>query len=200
VTARGIDDYQQIARLHMDGIDRGFLRQLGPRFLTLMYEAIDRCPDSVLITEEQGAVVVGFIAGAASMKPIYKHLLMRPLRLLMALFPSLFIPSRLKRIWEILRYSKHEYSESVRALPAFELLSIVVTPSQRGTGCGERLFRALERYWQHHGTTAFKIVVGDGLQPAHRFYQRMGAVAAGRTEVHQGEGSVVYVHQIAAAF
>lgn len=198
MTVRGLDFYKQVARLHMDGIDRGFLRQLGPAFLTLMYDAIDRCPGSVLITEEQDGVVVGFISGAASLKPVYKYLLMRPLHLAFALVPSLLRPSRVKRIWEILRYSRQTHAGSDAELPEFELLSIVVATSHRGSGCAERLYRALEQHCQQNHVPAFKIVVGDALEPAHRFYKRMGAVASGRTEVHQGEGSVVYVQQIAS--
>ena len=47
---------------------------------------------------------------------------------------------------------------------------------------------------------AFRIIVGDTLAPAHRFYQRMGATMAGEVQVHEGEGSKVYVHRMGAPF
>ncbi len=86
-----------IASLHFQYIDRGFLRQLGTGFLTLLYEAICRCPSSVLIVDCVDGRVIGFVSAAASMKSIYKQLLLHPFRLLASLLPSLILPSRLKR-------------------------------------------------------------------------------------------------------
>ncbi len=130
------------------------------------------------------------------MKPIYRQLLLKPLHLFVALVPSLFRPRRIKRIYEILRYSGRAQHGPSAALPAFELLSIVVAPAARGTGCADRLYQRLVEYCAQQSLAGFKIVVGDALAPAHRFYQRMGAIPAGRIEVHAGEGSVVYVHRI----
>jgi len=42
----------------------------------------------------------------------------------------------------------------------------------------------------------FKIVVGDALEPAHRFYKKMGARPVAKTEVHKGSGSIVYVFDV----
>ncbi len=194
---RDLSFYRQIALLHIEGIDRGFLRQLGVGFLSLLYEAIDHSPSSVLIADVNDGRVAGFVSGAFSMKPLYNSLLRQPFRLIFALMPSLIVPKRLKRIVEILHYSRKAHVFSEANLPTFELLSIVVSSEFRGTGCAQRLYRALEEYCRHNRISAFKIVVGDELLPAHRFYQRMGAVAVGRTEVHRGEGSVIYVQRVA---
>ena len=194
--ARNLTFYRQVARLHMDGINQGFLPQLGLGFMLLLYEALDHCEQSVLIGEHQGDKVIGFVSGAASMKPVYRQLMRRPFHLMIALAPSLVRPARLKRIYEIVRYSRASNRETQPDLPAFELLSIAVDPSIRGTGCADNLYRQLEDYCRQQGVERFKIVVGDALTPAHRFYQRMGAVAVGRIEVHEGEGSVVYVQEL----
>lgn len=196
VSTRDTVFYRQVARLHMEGINRGFLPQLGLDFMTLLYEAIDRCHESVLIIEIENAEIVGFVSGAASMKPIYRQLLRKPLHLLVTLLPSLIRPQRLKRIYEILRYSSSTPSSDTMALPEYELLSIVVTPSARGTGCSERLYQKLVDYCDLQKIDAFKIIVGDALAPAHRFYLRMGAQQVGRVEVHAGEGSVIYTQII----
>ena len=188
--------YRQVARLHMDGINRGFLPQLGQGFMALLYEAIDRCQASVLIVEVENAKVIGFVSGAGSMKPIYRQLLRKPFHLLVALLPSLIRPQRLKRIYEILRYSSRTNNGEVMTLPEFELLSIVVAPAARGTGCSEHLYKKLIEHCDQQQIEAFKIIVGDALAPAHRFYQRMGAQPAGRVEVHAGERSVIYVQVI----
>ena len=195
--SRDLAIYRQVACLHMDGINQGFLPQLGLGFMTLLYEAIDHCPSSVLLTEINKGQVVGFVSGTASMKPIYKQLLRKPAHLIVALMPSLVRPRRLKRIFEILRYSRQANNENTAEPPAFELLSIVVAPTARGTGCADRLYGGLIEYCERESIDGFKIVVGDALAPAQRFYQRIGAKPAGRVEVHAGEGSVIYVHKIA---
>ncbi len=194
---RDLSFYRQVALLHMEGIDQGFLPQLGLGFMTLLYEAIDRSPDAVLLVEQQGDRVLGFISGAGSMKPIYKYLLRRFIHLIAALTPSIVMPARLKRIFEIVRYNCSGHRQSAEALPTFELLSIVVSPEARGTGCADKLYKSLIQYCEARDIEAFRIVVGDSLVSAHKFYQRMGAIAAARIEVHRGNGSVVYIHTIA---
>ena len=48
-------DYRAVASLHCDHINQGFLATLGVPFLTLLYEAIDRDSESVLLVEENGS-------------------------------------------------------------------------------------------------------------------------------------------------
>lgn len=188
------DTWQQVAQLHVENLDRGFLATLGPRFLALMYEAIDACDSAVLLVEKHENRTVGFVSGAQSMVPIYRQMLKYWPRLFPALLPSLFNPRRLWRILEILRYSGK--GSELADVPAFELLCIAVDPSARGQGVSERLYQALVGYCREHGTPAFKIVVGEGLARAHRFYQRMGARVVGDIEVHRGEKSLLYVQEI----
>lgn len=187
--------YRQVAALHAACIDQGFLATLGQPFLSLMYQAIDEAPGSVLIVDEAEGRVRGFVSGAAGMGAIYRRMLTHPVRLAVALLPSLFRPSRLRRILEILRYGGGHGSEP---LPAAELLSIAVDPLWRGKRVAESLYRNLEAYWAGRSVSAFRITVGDALVPAHNFYRRMGAVPVARVEVHAGEGSVVYVQQTEA--
>jgi ribosomal protein S18 acetylase RimI-like enzyme len=83
-------------------------------------------------------------------------------------------------------------------LPKAELLSIVVDGAFRGNGHAEDLYRRLCGHFQSRGVPAFKIVVGEALEPAHRFYQRMGARPVALLEVHKGEPSTVYVQTVIA--
>ena len=189
------DRYRQVAALHAACIDQGFLATLGQPFLGLMYRAIDEAPGSVLIVDEAEGRVRGFVSGAAGMGAIYRRMLTHPVRLALALLPSLFRPSRLRRILEILRYGG---GPGAQPLPAAELLSIAVDPVWRGKGVAESLYRSLDAHWAGRGVPAFRITVGDALAPAHSFYRRMGAVPVARVEVHAGEGSVVYVQQTGA--
>lgn len=189
--------YRQVAVLHAANIDQGFLTTLGVPFLALMYRAMDEAQGSVLLTEEQGGRVVGFVSGGVGMGSIYRRMLRNPVALGLSLLPSLGRPKRLKRILEILRYSGG--TESAAALPQAELLSIAVDRAVRGSGVAERLYRRLEDHFAKRRVGAFRITVGDSLAPAHRYYQRMGAKPVARVEVHAGEGSVVYVQDVAKA-
>lgn len=187
------DIYKQVATLHAANIDQGFLATLGVPFLSLMYQAIDEAPGSVLIVDEDAGRIRGFVSGGTGMGSIYRRMLGAPLRLALALLPSLVQPKRLKRIIEILRYSGGK--PSVTNLPNAELLSIAVDSAWRGKGIAETLYKRLTAHFVHLGVPAYRITVGNGLAPAHRFYRRMGAKAVGSIEVHAGEGSVVYVQR-----
>ncbi|WP_082542636.1 GNAT family N-acetyltransferase [Rhodanobacter sp. Root561] len=191
------DVYQQVARLHVDNINQGFLATLGTGFVSLMYQAIDEAPASVLLVEEREGRIIGFVAGGCGMGAIYKRMLRSPVRLGLALLPSLMRPARALRILEILRYSRGHSLPS--HLPEAELLSIAVDASCRGQKIAERLYRRLEEYFRNVGVTSFRIIVGEVLAPAHRFYLRMGAVATDKVEVHEGELSVVYVQELTHA-
>lgn len=187
--------YRQVASLHAVSIDQGFLATLGVPFLSLLYRAIDTTSESVLITEESNGRVVGFVSGAIGMGPIYRQMFRHPVQLAASLAPSLLRPSRFWRILETFWYSKGNAKPA--EWPDAELLSIAVEPEMRGTGLSERLYRRLEEHFMRQGTPAFRIIVGRALGPAHRYYQRMGAVPIGSIEVHAGEESIVYVHHLA---
>ena len=185
--------YRQVARLHVRCLDQGFLATLGEGFLALMYEAIDAAPETVLLTEEEGGRVVGFITGGTGMGPIYRRMLRSPVRLAIGLAPAFVKPSKLRRILEIVRYSGDGGLPA--GMPDAELLSLAVAPESRGKGIADRLYSRLVADFRSRSVDAFRIVVGEALAPAHRFYRRMGAQPAGTVEVHQGQDSTVYVHR-----
>lgn len=190
-----IDLYRQVARLHMENISQGFLPTLGFRFVTLMYRAIDECDCSVLLVDVQGERVIGFISGTTHMGAIYKHMFRYWPQLGVALLPSLLNFKRIKRIIEILHYSRTRAPEA--ELPRSELLSIAVDPSCRGQRRADALYISLMNYFRKQGQGAFRITVGNALSPAHSFYRRMGAISIVETEVHRGELSTIYVQKIA---
>jgi ribosomal protein S18 acetylase RimI-like enzyme len=186
--------YQQVAQLHIECIDQGFLPKLGARFLALMYQAIDEGEDSVLLVRRERDEIVGFVSGGTGMGRIYKRMLWRAPSLLIALAPSLVRPARLGRIFDIVRYSRR--APEMERLPTAELLSIAVAAPYRGRGHAEALYRALCSDLQGKGVTSFKITVGSTLSCAQRFYARMGAALSGSETIHRGESSLVYVAHI----
>ena len=188
--------YRTVAALHIANINQGFLATLGVGFVSLMYRAIDEGDTSVLLVAHVDGGAVGFVAGATGMLPIYKRMLHYWPQLIWALLPSLFLPQRVWRIIEILRYSRGSGKTTGAELPAAELLSIAVAPAYRGNHHAEELYKKLCQHFLGQGLPAFKIVVGSVLTPAHKFYGRMGAQAAGEIKLHGGSISTIYVQTL----
>lgn len=185
--------YRQVAELHAAAIDRGFISQLGPHFLTLLYEAIDRSPTSVLILETKEGRLCGFVSGGSGLGSIYRHLLRRLPALIAALWPVLFSPRQLRQIAEVIL---HTSKQPAANLPKAELYSIAVSPEFRGTGVAERLYRNLRSSFAESGVPEFKIIVGEMLAPAQAFYRKMGAEPKMTLQVHDGVGSTIFLDRL----
>tara|TARA_B110000008_G_C16921940_1_gene545110 strand:- start:398 stop:988 length:591 start_codon:yes stop_codon:yes gene_type:complete len=183
--------YRKVAQLHCDQINQGFLATLGPSFLTLLYEAIDKDESSVLIAKKVDGEIIGFISGGASLRPIFKQLLHRPFSLFLVLISCVFSISKLKKIIEILLIGKK--NPILTGLPQHELFTIAVNPLFQGNGCAHDLFDSLCNYFKEINVTNFKIVVGSDLARPHSFYLKMGCIVAGEIEVHKGKKSMVYI-------
>ena len=187
-------DYRAVASLHCDYINQSFLATLGVPFLSLLYEAIDKDSESILIVERVDHSVVGFVAGTRELGRIYKQLLFKPLRLIYALKSCLLSPSKMFKIIELLLISKNSNISS--DIPKQELLSIVVNPAYQGRGHAENLFNALCSHFREEGASSFSIVVGSNLDRAHAFYTKMGSIPVKKIQVHKGTDSVVYVKDL----
>lgn len=185
--------YRQVAELHAAAIDQGFLSRLGPNFLTLLYEAIDQSPTSVLILETKEGRLCGFVSGGSGLGPIYRHLLRRFPALIAALWPVIFSPRKLRKIAEVVLHTRKQPEAN---LPKAELYSIAVSPEFRGTGVAEQLYQSLRSDFSERGVTEFKVVVGDMLAPAQAFYRKMGAEPKLTLQVHDGVGSTVFVDRL----
>lgn len=187
-------DYREIAKLHVNYINKGFLASLGIPFLTLLYEAIDKDSESVLIVERVDRVIVGFVAGTSGLGRLYKQLLFHPLQLIYSLKTSLLSPSKIYKIIEIFLISKDDNSSV--DIPKQELLSIVVNPIYQGGGHAENLFKALCDHFKAEGVCSFSIVVGSNLDRAHAFYKKMGSIPVKEMQVHKGSNSVIYLKNL----
>jgi ribosomal protein S18 acetylase RimI-like enzyme len=182
--------YREVAELHVENIDQGFLSTLGVPFLSLLYETIDTSEKGVLFVAEEESRLAGFVSGSEDIREIYKALLRRWPRLIVSLMPSLFSPRKVWKIFEIILMSRK--STCVPGLPRAELLSIAVAAKCRRKGHAQELYRSLANHFSASGVRDFKIVVGDTLLAAHHFYLRIGAVNVGHLEIHKGQPSTVY--------
>ena len=189
-----VSDYSTVAELHCDYINKGFLATLGVPFLTLLYEAIDKDSESILLVERVDRNIVGFVTGTRGLGRIYKQLLLKPLRLIYSLKSCLLSPSKMYKIIEVLLISRG--SNISADLPQQELLSIVVNPAYQGGGHAENLFKALCNQFRAEGDSSFRIVVGGNLDRAQAFYTKMGSTPVKEIQVHKGYDSVVYVKEL----
>ena len=186
--------YREIARLHIECIEDGFLPTLGETFLALIYEAIDVDPSSALIVESKNGKVIGFIAGGSGMRSIYYQMLKRWPLLFYSLVPSLLNPYKLKKIFEIILNNSGNCSKLSENNN--ELFSISVAQEFRGRGVAESLYKKLCLWFVSNGKNSFKIVVGQNLNRAHAFYLKMGANPVGKITIHEGEISTLYLHDL----
>ena len=185
------DELKSVARLHCQSINLGFLSQLGSGFLLYLYKSISKCDASVLIIAKYDNDVVGFISGSIGLGPVYKHLLVHySLGVALALVPNMISFSKLKRIAETLLYSKGE--NDAKGFPPGELLSLAVKDDFRRVGVAKQLCLELIKQFKKKGLKEFKIIVGEKLLAAQRFYEKLGAVKVGMIEVHKGSKSFVY--------
>jgi len=189
-------DYKRVAKLHIENLNQSFLASLGISFLTEMYRAIDISENTALIVEFRDNQIIGFVTGGSGMGAVYKKMMSRiwvwggPLSI------RLLSIKRIKRVLEIVQYSLLNTKESLTDIPLDELFSIAVAPSFRGRGVSAGLYGSLSNYFRNNKIYSYKIIVGQALAPAHRFYSKMGAVPHGEIEVHAGEKSILYIQTL----
>ena len=188
--------YFQVANLHMQYIKEGFLPKLGIRFLTLLYEAIDKDLNSTLIVSKKDDKVIGFVSGSSNLSSVYKKLLMNFPRLIITILPSILNPKKMYKIFEIFLINARYKKQIDIILPKAELLSIVVQTDYQGQGVAENLFVELCNYFKNIGHKSFRIAVGESLNKAHAFYKKQGAFVLGEMEVHKGKNSIIYEKRI----
>ena len=193
ISAFTSSEIDRVASLHRSGIMKGFLPSLGDKFLRLLYQAISRSDKGILILAIKNGQVIGFVSGAISLRPIYSLLLKENLfELIFILFPKFFYRHNLNKIVDLLLYSSRFCKEKADRSAA-ELLSIIVDEKYRGQGIAQGLFEQLMFEFQKRKVAEFKIIVGESLTSAQRFYEKMGARKCRKIEVHKGEVSWEYI-------
>jgi len=189
-----ISDCLQIACLHREGIGAGFLRSLGAPFLSLLYEALIRWPQAVVLTAAEGQKILGFVAGVKANGRFMRFFALRyGARAVWRIFPRLFRLDAFRKIIEVFFCSSQK---GLVVFPQAELLSIAVREDARGRGIGKDLFLGLTAWFQRQGVKNFKIIVGKDLLSAKRFYNTMGCRLAGEVEIHKPEKSDVFIYEL----
>lgn len=183
-------DALAVSEIHKKEIGKGFLSSLPAAFLEKLYLATIES-DFIVVAENEG-IVSGFIAGTADIKKLYSVFLKRYFFYsVVVLFFKIFNFSAFKKIIENLFYPNKEQD-----FPVAELLTIAVKKEFQNNGLAVKMLEVFLREMRNRGMIIFKVIVGENLNPAIKFYEKNGFKFLKNINLHSGESSRVYIFQL----
>ena len=183
-------DCPQVAKIHRQEIKKGFLSELGEKFLSKLYGTMIVSVFAFVIVAKSRDRVIGFISGCTSVSKFYKDFFKKYFfQVSLLLLPKIFRISILKKICETLKYPK----QKKRKLPEAELLTIAVSPAFQGKGVAEELFKDFLNEMKKRKVKQFKVVVGEELGRAIKFYEKTGFQLHSSISIHKNKQSRVYI-------
>ena len=180
-------DARRVAELHVTRITTGFLAQLGPRFLHLLYRRAATSPHAFVLVAEEDEQVAGFVAGASHVGRFYRSFLVRD-GLAAAVVAAPRLARSPRKVVETLRYPA-----ATNDLPGAEILATAVDTPFARRGIGRCLVEAGVAEFVRQGISAAKVVAGRDNTAAIGLYERCGFAAAASIAVHSGTASQVLV-------
>jgi len=187
----------ELAKLHTITINQGFLVKLGIRFLNLLYQYLIR-EEIVIILIENGEVI-GFVSCSTSSKGIMRNFILKyPVALWFLLTSIVQKPALIKPMLETYRAPglSIENADKSEEIPVVELLSICVKPDCQSSGIGLDLLTALETELRERGVNRYKVIAGDKLVGANKFYLKNGFHLIKQISIHGKDLSNLYVKEI----
>lgn len=191
--AASLDEFEQVAAMHIEYINAGFLSTLGVRVLSRLYKFLAEDRESVLYVAMDDATVAGYVSGTINVDTMFSKFIKKNLSMAFLVLPKIFSFARLKRVIETLFYPSKNKKLN---LPSAELLSIAVARRYQGKTISVDLYHRLVQYFENYKISKFKIIVGSRLKGPLKYYDRVGAKKFTEIEVHKGEKSWVLVHEI----
>lgn len=186
----------EVARMHRSEVSEGFLASLGEPVLRMLYGHVTSSRLCGLFVAYEGAAEgrpLGYICGTVDTAALYREfMLQRWWTAAPLMMPKLVSPRRILRVIETLRYPGSTPAD----LPRAEIINFVVLPAARGASVATALFESLMRWFEAESSTAVRIVTGEQQIRAHGFYEKVGAELRGRTSIHRGSSSRIYVYSL----
>ena len=189
-------DSPSLAKLHTATLTSSFLAGLGLAFLNKLYTFLIQT-EKVWVYEEDGDIK-GFVSFSGNSAGMMKRFLFNcPGCILSLAFRTIVQPANLKRFIETFRAPfKSTASNDTIGLPLGELLSISVSPNCQASGIGSQLVKALEMHLHQNRILSYKVVAGEELVGANKFYLKNGFVLATQIKIHGDKLSNVYVKEV----
>jgi len=183
-------DEMQIAKIHKTEISKGFLSSLSLAFLKRFFRGLIESPASFCVVAKESNEVIGFMAGVSDMNKFYAYFLWHYFfQSFFILLPKAF--SSFKKILESLFYPTKESS-----LPKAELLTIAVAKEFQGKGVASMMLPIFVAEMEKRNVAVFKVVVGEELKNAIKFYEKNNFVFLRNTAIHGKNQSRVYIYNL----
>ena len=191
-----IEHARDVAALHIQGINTGFISSLGIDFVTALYEAIAKSASSFGYAVEDDDKVLGFVAFTTNLNRLYKSIIAKNgWRLALLLVGKMFSLQRIKRIFQTLFYPSRTKKMD---LPEAELLSIAIDPEKYHKGLATELVQKSLEHCRNIGLDRVKVLVSANNEPANRLYQKCGFRLVRQIDSH-GIKSNIYEAQTTEA-
>ena len=186
-------DFDDIIKIRAKEIGKGFINKLGNQFLRLYYDAMTSSPYSFLFVAKEGGSVIGFISGCINLKKFYKYFLRKYfLKIFFVSFLKILNPVNAKKILETKKYPEIKDKN----LPVAELTGIAVLDKFKGKGAAQNLFKKFLLEMRKRGVKEFKVVVGENLNRAVKFYEKQGFVFYSYIYLHKNMRSKIFTYKI----
>ena len=189
-------DSLSLAKLHLETLTSSFLASLGISFLDQLYVFLIR-NEKVWVYEENNEIK-GFVSYSGNSSGMMKRFIIHcPGCLMLLAIKTLTKPALIGRFLETFRApSKSQDNNHSIFLPSGELLSISVRPNCQATGIGSQLVKTLEDYLLQNQILSYKVVAGEELIGANKFYTKNGFMLVMQIRIHGDKLSNVYVKEI----
>lgn len=194
-----LNDSGQIASIHLSTLTNSFLASLGLKFLINLYQFLIFKEKVWVYEEDQN--IKGFISYSRNSAGMMKRFLINCPKCLLLLAIKIFThPNILIKLFETFQspYNSKKITDSQNSfsLPKGELLSIAITPNCQASGIGSRLLLSLEDYLKQNSITKYKVIAGNKLIGANKFYQKNGFELTAQITIHGNDISNVYLKNI----
>ncbi|MGA1870323.1 MAG: GNAT family N-acetyltransferase [bacterium] len=185
--------FNNIAKIHKNEIDSGFLSTFGIQFLCRLYKSIASSKYSFVFAAIYEDELIGFICGSTNTKMVYLYFILNNGFAIIPVLLKKFMKP--KWIWRILETFVYPNRKDIVALPKSEILNFCVRNKFQGKGVGQQLFQFMIDEFHNRNINNFKIITGATQIKAQRFYHQMGARLVSGIEVHRGIQSLLYVYR-----
>jgi len=189
-------DASYLARLHAETLPESFLSQLGISFLNKLYDFLVKT-ELVLVKVDHNRIK-GFVSFSSDSANMMKRFLFHcPSCMVLLIIKTIVHPSILKLLFETYQAPiKSKNKNGLDIFPGGELLSISVDINCQASGIGSRLLNALEEELIENNIFQYKVIVGEKLKNANKFYLKNGFSFADQINIHGNEVSNIYTKHL----